>query len=85
LHQRLTDLLSERVAKQSFRRNLIFTVLVFLFLTVSYLLVGFYRGFMQALHAVRESALSVSSGDLTSKFISTAKTNWRKPGIPWKQ
>jgi hypothetical protein len=31
LHQRLTDLLSERVAKQSFRRNLIFTVLVFLF------------------------------------------------------
>ncbi|WP_423709793.1 methyl-accepting chemotaxis protein [Undibacterium sp. WLX3042] len=80
LHQRLNDLLSERVDKQSSRRNLIFSILLLLFMTTAYLLLGFYRGFMQALHAVRESALSVSSGDLTRQIHIDGKDELAETG-----
>jgi methyl-accepting chemotaxis protein len=42
--------------------------------------VGFYRGFMQALHAVRESALSVSSGDLTKQIHIDGKDELAETG-----
>jgi methyl-accepting chemotaxis protein len=41
--------------------------------------VGFYRGF-KALHAVRESALSVSSGDLTKQIHIDGKDELAETG-----
>ena len=68
LHQRLTDILEQRLSNQSWQRNLIVAVMSLLFIVSAYLLLGFYRGFMQSLMSVRESAVAVAAGDLTRQI-----------------
>jgi len=68
LEQRLSTLLEKRVNDLRFSRNLIIVTTLLCFLFANYLLWAFYTGFMQAMQTLSNSALAVSTGDLTRQI-----------------
>ncbi|MFZ6815980.1 methyl-accepting chemotaxis protein [Undibacterium sp. Rencai35W] len=78
---RLDILLQERVKDFAFKRNMTIWIIVIAFLFTTYLVYGFYRGFVRALSAVSEASKSVASGDLTTQIHIHGKDELAQTGL----
>ncbi|MDE2428896.1 MAG: cache domain-containing protein [Burkholderiales bacterium] len=85
LQDRLSLLLQERVDHKTFLRNMMLTVMLLGLLLTSYLVFGFYRGFIRALGEVSRSAHSVASGDLTNQIHIVGKDELADTGNTLEQ
>jgi methyl-accepting chemotaxis protein len=85
LQNRLTSLLNERTSKLKLQRNLILLTMLLTLLATSYLVFGFYRGFMSAMNDVGISATSVATGDLTRQIHIDGKDELAQTGEALEQ
>jgi methyl-accepting chemotaxis protein len=85
LQNRLTSLLNARTSTLKLQRNLILLTMLLTLLATSYLVFGFYRGFMSAMNDVGTSAISVATGDLTKQIHIDGKDELAQTGDALEQ
>lgn len=85
LQDRLSTLLKEKVTGLHAQANLLILIMLLALLLTSYLVFGFYRGFMAAMVDVGSSALSVASGDLSKQIHIDGKDELAQTGNALEQ